>query len=90
MDITGSPDIFQARMSEILVVLDCVRAYIDVLLCITKACHSDHLNKLKMVYTRLQEVGLQVNTRKFSSVSLEWNTLGISSGALELNPSQRK
>jgi hypothetical protein len=58
MGIAGSPDIFQAKMSELMVALEFVRAYLDDLLCITKANLEDHLDKLKMVLTRLREAGL--------------------------------
>ena len=43
MGIAGSPDIFQAKMSELMVALEFVRAYLDDLLCITKANLEDHL-----------------------------------------------
>ena len=66
MGIIGSPNIFQAKMSELMVALEFVRAFIDDLLCITKASLEDHLDKLKMVFTRLQDAGLQVNVHKSS------------------------
>jgi hypothetical protein len=46
MGIAGSPDIFQTKMSELMVALEFVRAYLDDLLCITKASLEDHLDKL--------------------------------------------
>ncbi len=58
MGIAGSPDIFQAKMSTLMVALKFVRAYLEYLLCITKANLEDHLDKLKMVLTRLREAGL--------------------------------
>jgi hypothetical protein len=60
MGIAGSPDIFQAKMSALMVALEFVRAYLDDLLCITKANLEDHLDKLKMVLTRLCEAGLRI------------------------------
>ena len=50
MGIAGSPDIFQA--SELMTALEFIRAYLDDLLCITKASLQDHLGKLRMVLTR--------------------------------------
>ena len=41
-----------------MVALEFVRAYLDNLLCITKANLEDHLDKLKMVLTRIREAGL--------------------------------
>ena len=54
MGIAGSPDIFQAKMSELMIALEYVRTYLDDLLIITKASLSDHLDKLKKVLTRLK------------------------------------
>jgi len=64
MGIAGSPDIFQAKMSELLIALEYVRTYLDDLLIITKASLSDHLVRLKKVLTRLREAGLKVNADK--------------------------
>ena len=64
MGIAGSPDIFQAKMSELMVALEFVRTYLDDLLCITKASLDDHLDHLRLVLTRLREVGLKVNAPK--------------------------
>jgi hypothetical protein len=49
MGIAGSPDIFQAKMSELMVALEFVRTYLDDLLCITKASLDDHLDHLRLV-----------------------------------------
>ena len=46
---------------SLMVALEFVRAYLDDLLCITKANLEDHLDKLKMVLTRLREAGLRIN-----------------------------
>ncbi len=53
MGIAGSPDIFQAKMSELMVALEYIRTYLDDLLCITRANLDDHLQKLWQVLTRL-------------------------------------
>jgi hypothetical protein len=47
MDIAGSPDIFQGKMSELMETLEYVRAYLDDLLCISKLSPEDHLEKLE-------------------------------------------
>ncbi len=43
MDIAGSPDIFQSKMSELMEDLGYVRAYLDDLLCISRSSLEDHL-----------------------------------------------
>ena len=45
MGIAGSPDIFQAKMSALMVALEFIQAYLDDLLCITKANMEDLLDK---------------------------------------------
>ena len=51
--IAGSPDIFQAKMSELMAILEFIRAYIDDILCITNGSLEDHLNKLRQVLIKL-------------------------------------
>jgi hypothetical protein len=45
MGITGSPDIFQGKMSELMESLEYVRAYLDDLFCISKLSLEDLLEK---------------------------------------------
>jgi hypothetical protein len=49
MGIAGSPDIYQAKMSELMESLEYARAYIDDLLCISKRGFEDQLGKLEEV-----------------------------------------
>ena len=76
MGIAGSPDIFQAKMSELMVALEFVRTYLGDLLCITKASLDNHLDHLRLVLTRLQEVGLKVNAPKSQFCAEETKYLG--------------
>ena len=61
MGYTGSADIFQAEMRNLMEALEYDEAYIDDQLVITKGTLEDHLDKLKEVLRRLCEVGLKVN-----------------------------
>ena len=76
MGIACSPDIFQAKMSELMVALEFIRAYIDDLLCITKGSLDDHLSKLRKVLIRLRRAGLKVNAAKCSFCATETEYLG--------------
>jgi hypothetical protein len=49
MCIAGSPDIVQGKMLELMESLECVRAYLYDLLCISKLSLEDHLKKLEEV-----------------------------------------
>eukprot|EP00804_Cyclotella_cryptica_P029463 CCRYP_011269-RB/>CCRYP_011269-RB protein AED:0.46 eAED:0.43 QI:0/0/0/1/0/0/3/0/281 len=55
-------------MSELMVALEFVRTYLDDLLCITKASLG-HLDYLRLVLTRLREVGLNHNHKKYRRYS---------------------
>ena len=74
MGLCNSPDIFQEKMSELMEGLEFVRAYIDDLLCITNGDFGDHLEKLELVFQRLQKAGLKVNAKKsfFGKHELEY------------------
>jgi hypothetical protein len=77
MGIAGSPDIFQEKMSDLMATLESVRTYLDDLLIITNGSLEDHLEKLSMVVTRLQEdAGLKINADKSKFCALETEYLG--------------
>ena len=64
MGLCNSPDIFQEHMSELMLDLEYVRAYIDDLLVFTIGSYEDHLATLEVVLERLQKAGLKVNAGK--------------------------
>ena len=76
MGIACSPDIFQAKMSELMVALEFIQAYLNELLCITKGSLDDHLSKLRKVLIRLRQAGLKVNAAKCSFCATETEYLG--------------
>ena len=90
MGIAGSPEIFQAKMSELMVALEYVRTYLDDLLCITRASLDDHLQKLRQVLTRLREAGLKVNARKSKFCATETEYLGYVSPQMVLNHNKKR
>ena len=53
-----------------------VRAYLDDLLCITKASLEDHLDMLQKVLTRLRDAGLGVNIQTSSFCAIKTEYLG--------------
>jgi len=71
MDIAGFPDIFQAKMMELMESLEYVQAFIDDLLCISRGSLEDHLDKLEEVLKQLCDVGLKVNADKLTFCALE-------------------
>ena len=90
MGIAGSPDIFQAKMTELMATLEFVRAYIDDLLCITKGTLDDHLAKLELVLSRLQDANLKVNARKSNFCATETEYLGYILSRDGIKPQPKK
>jgi hypothetical protein len=76
MGIAGSPDIFQAKMMELMESLEYEQGYIDDLLCISRGSLEDHLEKLEEVLKQLCEVDLKVNAEKLVFCALEIEYLG--------------
>ncbi len=76
MGIAGSPNIFQEKMSDLMATLEFVQTYLDDLLIITKGSLEDHLEKLSVVLTRLQDAGLKINADKSKFCALETEYLG--------------
>ena len=58
MGIAGSPDFFQEKMSSLMQTLTYIKVYLDDLLVITKSKYEDHLKKLQVVLSRLQNTGI--------------------------------
>ena len=83
MGIAGSLDVFQAKMMELMASLEFVRAYIDDLQCITKGTLEDHLAKLDLVRSRLQDVNLKINAHKSKFCATETEYLGYISHKME-------
>ncbi len=76
MGMAGSPDFFQENMMELMESLECVRAYIDDLFCISRNSLKDHLEKLEEVLRQLRDAGLKVNADKSTFCALEIEYLG--------------
>jgi hypothetical protein len=76
MGIARSPDMFQAKMSELMESLEYEQAHIDDLLCISKDSLEDHLKKLEEFLKQLCKTGLKVNTDKLTLCTLEIEYLG--------------
>ena len=74
MGLCNSPDIFQEKMSELMIGLEFARAYIDDLLVISTGTFETHLDHLEQVLSRLSEAGLKVNAVKsfFGRTELEY------------------
>ncbi len=90
MGVAGSPDIFQEKISELMMALEFVRAYIDDLLVITKASLEDHLAKLRLVLIRLQAAGLKINADKSTFCTITTEYLGYTLTREGIKPQNNK
>ena len=90
MGLCNSPDIFQEKMSNLMMDLEYVRAYIDDLLVTTKGSFEDHLQKLERVLNRLEDAGLKVNASKsfFARKGLEYLGYWISRDGIQPSTSK--
>jgi hypothetical protein len=76
MGITGSPDIFQGKMSELMESLEHGQAYFDDLLCISRNSLEDYLEKCDQELRQLCDAGFKVNADKSTFCALEIKYLG--------------
>eukprot|EP00804_Cyclotella_cryptica_P017417 CCRYP_016643-RA/>CCRYP_016643-RA protein AED:0.05 eAED:0.05 QI:1387/-1/1/1/-1/1/1/282/1119 len=90
MGVACSPDIFQAKMSELMATLEFVQTYLDDLLCISKGNLEDYLTKLRRVFIRLRDAGLTVNARKSSFCAVETEYLGYVLSRDGIKPQPKK
>ena len=63
MGLANSLDIFQEKLGDLFADLEILIAYIDYLLIFTKGSWEDHLSKLEIFLSRLQNIGLKVNKK---------------------------
>jgi hypothetical protein len=90
MGVACAPDIFQAKMSELMSTLKFIRAYVDDHLCITKGSFEHHLSKLREVLTRLQGAGLKDNAHKCFWGTYETEYLGYILSRDGIKPQPKK
>ena len=60
--LSGLLDIFQDQMTNLVGDLECARACLDELLCLTCSIFQDHLDKLDAMLNRLNKARLKVST----------------------------
>jgi hypothetical protein len=64
MGVANSPDIFQGKISQLMVGLDFVRAYLDDVLVATKRSYNEHLLNLEFFLEKLDTANLCINIEK--------------------------
>ena len=77
MGLCKAPDIFQEKMSKLMMVLEVARAHSDDPLVISKGSFEEPLQHLEVALTRLSEAGLKVNVSKSSFHKPESEHVGL-------------
>ena len=90
MGLCNSPDIFQEHMGNLMCDLEYVRAYIDDVAILSSTTWEDHLQKVDVVLTRLQNAGLKVNGLKSFFGQSELECLGYMLTQNGVKPVQKK
>jgi hypothetical protein len=88
MGFSGSADIFQADMGNLMATLEYVRAYIDGFLVVTKGSLDDQLDKPHQVFIQLCNAGLKINAAKLFFCAQEIEYLGyiLTRGGIKPQP----
>ncbi len=88
MEFAVLADIFQAEMGNLMATLEYVRAYIDILLVITKSSHDDYLGKLEQVFIQLCDARIKINAAKLFFCEQETEYLGyiLTRGGIKPQP----
>ena len=76
MGLCNSPNIFQERMSNLMIGLEFARAYLEDLLIISKHDFNEHLEHLEVALNRLSKAGLKINASKCLFCQMELEYLG--------------
>jgi hypothetical protein len=90
MGIKNSPDIFQAVINDLLGDLDFVQVYLDDILITSSGSFQDHLKKLKIVFTRLEQANFRANLHKCFFARDELDYLGYWLTRRGLQPQPKK
>jgi hypothetical protein len=90
MGIKNSPDIFQAVINGLLGDLDFVQVYLDDILITSNGSFHDHLQKLKIVFKRLEQANFRANLHECFFAREELDYLGYWLHVEVCNPNLRK
>jgi putative transposase len=88
MGIKTSPDIFQAVINDILGDLDFAQVYLDDILITSNGSFQDHLQKLDIVFKRLENANFRANLLKcfFAQEELEYLGYWLTRHGLQPQP----
>lgn len=88
--ISGAPDMFQAKMTNMMGTLEYIRTYIDDQLIITPSTFDNQIRKVKVVLDCLRVAKLRVNVKKSSFTLHEIEYLGYTLSRDGIKPQPEK
>jgi hypothetical protein len=90
MGVSCSPDIFQAKIYELLGDIEGTKAYIDDILVIKKGNYDEHLVQLDEVFRRCQRANIKINAEKCRFGLKEIDYLGYIITPTGIKPNPKK
>ena len=92
MGVACSPDIFQAKIYDLLGDIEGTKAYIDDVLVVKRGTYKEHLEQLDEIFRRCRKAGLKVNAEKCRFGLNEIDYLGyiITPEGIKPNPKKIK
>ena len=90
MGVACSPDIFQAKIYELLGDIKGTKAYIDDILVVKKGSFDEHLNQLDEIFRRCQKANLKLNPLKCKFDLNEIDYLGYIVTPTGIQPNPKK
>ena len=90
MGVSCSPDIFQAKIYELLGDIEGTKAYIDDILVIKKGNYDEHLVQLDEVFRRCQRANIKINAGKCRFGLKEIDYLGYIITPTGIKPNPKK
>ena len=90
LGLNGSPDIFKAKINDIMGDLPHVRAYLDDVLVTTANSYKDHLKHVELVLQHVMDVGFAVNLCKSLFAVTEIDNFGCWMTCCGIQPQPKK
>ena len=90
MGLATATDHFQHKMSKLMQDLEFVRVYLDDLLIVSNNGFTNHISKLRQVFTKLREANLKINGPKCDFAVKELEYLGFIVSTHGIRPSLKK
>lgn len=90
MGLIYAPDIFQAKMTRLMIGIEYIKMYLDDLLVLSCSSIEDHLQWIEQVLKRLKSENLKVHVEKSKFCATEVEYMGYLINREGIKPQLRK